>query len=174
MTSSRAGLLLASGLALTALAALAPAGLARPTVPAWSWAVLAVAFAGGAAAFRLAGSTLPQLVRRLGWLVPFVLVLALPAALLAPSGRRLATAGALAARALAATAASASATAAATSPGGQRRARGPKATSSSTVRPTTWSSGSAKTMPTLARTARTVSGERTTPSTVTRPCTSWR
>jgi len=107
VTSSRAGLLLASGLALTALAALAPAGLARPTVPAWSWAVWAVAFAGGAAAFRLAGSTLPQLVRRLGWLVPFVLVLALPAALLAPSGRRLATAGALAARALAATAAAA-------------------------------------------------------------------
>jgi energy-coupling factor transporter transmembrane protein EcfT len=104
---TRPGLVLATGLALTTLAALAPAGLARPSVPAWSWAAWAVAFAGGAAAFRLAGSTLPQLVRRLGWLLPFVLVLALPAALLAPSGRRLPTAVALAARALAATAAAA-------------------------------------------------------------------
>ena len=104
---TRPGLVLATGLALTTLAALAPAGLARPSVPAWSWAAWAVAFAGGAAAFRLAGSTLPQLVRRLGWLLPFVLVLALPAALLAPSGRRLPTAVALAARALAASAAAA-------------------------------------------------------------------
>ncbi len=101
------GLVLATGLALTTLAALAPAGLARPSVPAWSWLAWAAAFAGGAVAFHLAGSTLPQLVRRLGWLLPFVLVLALPAALLAPSGRRLPTAVALAARALAATAAAA-------------------------------------------------------------------
>jgi energy-coupling factor transporter transmembrane protein EcfT len=101
------GLVLATGLALAALAALAPAGLARPSVPAWSWVAWAVAFAGGAAAFRLAGSTLPQLVRRLAWLLPFVLVLALPAALLAPAGRRAVTAVALAARALAATAAAA-------------------------------------------------------------------
>ena len=72
------------------------------------------------------------------------------------------------------TAARASATAALTSSGGHRRARGPKATSSSTVSPTTWSSGSAKTIPTLARTARTVSGESETPSIVTRPCTSCR
>ena len=107
MTPGRPGLVRAAGLALAALAALAPAGLARPGVPPWSWAAWAVAFAGGAAAFRLAGSTLPQLARRLGWLVPFVLVLALPAALIAPSGRRLATAVALAARALAATTAAA-------------------------------------------------------------------
>jgi energy-coupling factor transporter transmembrane protein EcfT len=46
-------------------------------------------------------------VRRLAWLLPFVLVLALPAAVLAPSGRRLETAVALGARALAATAAAA-------------------------------------------------------------------
>jgi energy-coupling factor transporter transmembrane protein EcfT len=101
------GLVLSTGLALAALAALAPAGLARPSVPAWSWLAWAVAFAGGAAAFRLAGSTLPQLVRRLAWLLPFVLVLALPAALLAPAGRRAVTAVALAARALAATTAAA-------------------------------------------------------------------
>jgi len=69
--------------------------------------VWALAFAGGAAAFRLAGSTLPQLVRRLAWLLPFVLVLAVPAALLAPPGRRIPTAVALAVRALAATTAAA-------------------------------------------------------------------
>ena len=109
MTPSRPGLVLAAGLVLTALAALAPAGLARPAVPSWSWAAWAIAFAGGATAFRLAGSTLPQLARRLGWLIPFVLALALPAALLAPPGRRLATAVALAARALAATTAAAGA-----------------------------------------------------------------
>ncbi len=103
MTPSRPGLVLAAGLGLTTLAALAPAGLARPSVPAWSWAAWGLAFVGGAAAFRLAGSTLPQLVRRLGWLLPFVLALAVPAALLAPPGRRLATALALAVRALAAT-----------------------------------------------------------------------
>ena len=109
MTPSRPGLVLGVGLGLTALAALAPAGLARPSVPAWSWAAWGLAFVGGAAAFRLAGSTLPQLVRRLGWLLPFVLVLAVPAALLAPPGRRLATALALAVRALAATTAAAGA-----------------------------------------------------------------
>ena len=107
MTRSRPGLVLGAGLVLTVLAALAPAGLAGPPAPAWSWGTWALAFAGGAWAFRLAGSTLPQLARRLSWLVPFVLVLAVPAALLAPPGRRLATAAALAARALAATAAAA-------------------------------------------------------------------
>jgi energy-coupling factor transporter transmembrane protein EcfT len=109
VTPARPGLVLGAGLGLTALAALAPAGLARPSVPAWSWAAWGLAFLGGAAAFRLAGSTLPQLVRRLGWLLPFVLVLAVPAALLAPPGRRPATALALAVRALAATTAAAGA-----------------------------------------------------------------
>jgi energy-coupling factor transporter transmembrane protein EcfT len=104
---SRPGVLLGAGLALTVLAALAPAGLARPSVPARSWAAWTLAFAGGVAAFRLAGSTLPQLVRRLAWLLPFVLVLALPAALLAPPGRRLPTAAALLARSIAATTAAA-------------------------------------------------------------------
>jgi len=105
----RPGIVLGAGLALTALAALAPAGLARASVPAWSWAAWGLAFVGGATAFRLAGSTLPQLARRLAWLLPFVLVLAVPAALLAPPGRRLLTAVALAARALGATTAAAGA-----------------------------------------------------------------
>jgi cobalt/nickel transport system permease protein len=107
VTAPRPGLVLGAGLALTVLAALAPAGLARPSVPAWSWVAWAFAFAGGVAAFRLAGSTLAQFVRRLAWLFPFILALALPAALLAPPGRRLATALALAARSLAATTAAA-------------------------------------------------------------------
>ena len=110
MTPSRPGIALGMGLALTVLAALAPAGLARPSVPGWSWGAWALAFVSGAAAFRLAGSTLPQLARRLAWPLPFVLALALPAALLAPPGRRLVTAAALAARALAATTAAAGTT----------------------------------------------------------------
>jgi len=109
MTPQRPGLVLGAGLALTFLAALAPAGLARPSIPPWSWGAWTFALAGGFAAFRAAGSTLAQLVRRLAWLLPFVLVLALPAALLAPPGRRLATALALAARSLAATTAAAGA-----------------------------------------------------------------
>jgi energy-coupling factor transporter transmembrane protein EcfT len=107
LTRPRPGPVLGAGLALTVLAALAPAGLGRASVPGWSWATWALAFAGGAAAFRLAGSTLPQLVRRLAWILPFVLALALPAALLAPPGRRLATAAALLARSVAATTAAA-------------------------------------------------------------------
>ena len=103
----RPGLVLGAGLALTVLAALAPAGLARPSIPSGSWGAWALAFAGGAVAFRVAGSTLAQFVRRLGWILPFVLVLALPAALFVPPGRRLSTALALAARSLAATTAAA-------------------------------------------------------------------
>jgi energy-coupling factor transporter transmembrane protein EcfT len=107
MTPSRPGVVLGAGLGLVVLAALAPAGLARPAVPAWSWVAWVLAFSGGAAAFRLGGSTLPQLGRRLAFLLPFVLVLAVPAALLAPPGRRLVTAVALATRALAASTAAA-------------------------------------------------------------------
>ncbi|HUL78499.1 MAG TPA: energy-coupling factor transporter transmembrane component T [Vicinamibacteria bacterium] len=107
MRTSRPGLTLGAGLALAIVAALAPAGLAHAPAPAWSWGAWGVAFAGGGLAFRLGGSTFPQLVRRLLWLLPLVLLLALPAALLAGPGRRLVTAAALAARALAATSAAA-------------------------------------------------------------------
>ena len=107
MTRSHPGHVLGAGLVLTILAALAPAGLTHPAVPAWSWGAWGLAFAVGAGAFRLAGSTPPQLLRRLLWLLPFVLVFALPAVLLAPPGRRLSTAAALAARALGATTAAA-------------------------------------------------------------------
>ena len=110
MRRERPGVVLGAGLALTVLAALAPAGLAGPPVPAWSWTAWALALAGGVAAFRAAGSTAPQLLRRLAWLLPFVLVLAAPAALLAPAGRRLATVAALLARSVAATTAAAGTT----------------------------------------------------------------
>lgn len=97
------GGLLAAGLVLTTAAALAPAGLRGEPVPALSWLVWLIALGWGVAAFRRAGSTLPQLARRAAWLLPFVLTLALPAALIAPGGRRLAAAVALVARAFAAT-----------------------------------------------------------------------
>jgi energy-coupling factor transporter transmembrane protein EcfT len=103
----RPGRWLAAGLATTVLAGLAPAGLGAAPVGAPSWIAWTLAFAFGASAFGLAGSTLAQLGRRLAWLVPFVVTLALPAALLAPSGRRIVTALALVARALAATTAAA-------------------------------------------------------------------
>jgi hypothetical protein len=106
----RPGLLLAAGLAVTVLAALAPAGLTGDPVPSRSWFLWLLALAAGVEAFRRAGSTLPQLARRIGWLVPFVLTLALPAALIAPPGRRLAAAAALLTRALAATLAAAGTT----------------------------------------------------------------
>jgi len=95
--------LLAAGLAITVAAGLAPAGLRGEPVPGLSWLVWLIALAWGVAAFRRAGSTLPQLVRRIAWLLPFVLTLALPAALIAPPGSRIAAAAALLARSLAAT-----------------------------------------------------------------------
>jgi hypothetical protein len=98
----RAGLLLAAGLAVTVAAGVAPAGLRGEPVPAASWLLWALALGWGALAFGRAGSTLAQLARRAGWLLPFVLLLALPAALVAPPGRRLTAAAALVTRALAA------------------------------------------------------------------------
>jgi hypothetical protein len=99
----RPGLLLAAGLGLTVVVAVAPAGLTGEPIPARSWVLWLLALAAGVAAFRRAGSTLPQLASRVAWLLPFVLTLALPAALVAPPGRRLAAATALLTRALAAT-----------------------------------------------------------------------
>jgi hypothetical protein len=102
-----AAALLAAGLAITALAALSPAGLRGGPVPAASWLVWLGALGAGALCFRRAGSTLPQLARRAAWLLPVVLALALPAALLAPAGQRRAAAAALVTRALAASLAAA-------------------------------------------------------------------
>ena len=84
----RPGAVLALGLGLTAFAATAPAGLGGEPVPGWSWLVWLLAFAAGAHGFRRGGSTLAQGARRVAWLLPFVLMLALPAALLAASADR--------------------------------------------------------------------------------------
>jgi hypothetical protein len=100
--SRRPGLCLAAGLGVAVAAALAPAGLRGEPVPPASWAVWLAAVGTGLLAFRLAGSTAAQLARRALALAPFVLALALPAALLAPPGRRSLVAAALVARALAA------------------------------------------------------------------------
>ena len=101
------GAVLAVGLALTVLASSAPAGLGGEPVPGWAWLAWLVAFAVGAHGLRRGGSTLAQLARRLAWLLPFVLTLALPAALVAASGRRGSAALALVVRSLAATTAAA-------------------------------------------------------------------
>ena len=101
------GLVLLTGLALSVIAALAPAGLGAEPVPSWSWLAWLGAFAVGALRFRRGGSTAAQLARRIVWLLPFVLTLALPAALLAAHGARSTAALALVARSLAATTAAA-------------------------------------------------------------------
>jgi hypothetical protein len=101
------GLVLLTGLALSVIAGLAPAGLGGEPVPSWSWLAWLGAFAIGVLRFRRGGSTAAQLARRIVWLLPFVLTLALPAALLAAHGARSGVAVALVARSLAATTAAA-------------------------------------------------------------------
>jgi hypothetical protein len=99
----RPGAVLAAGLGMTVLAATTPAGLGGAPVPGWAWLVWLLAFAAGAHGFRSGGSTLAQAARRVALLLPFVLTLALPAALLVASGSRAAAALALVTRSLAAT-----------------------------------------------------------------------
>ncbi len=106
-TIRRPGLVLAAGLALVIASALAPAGLGGRAIHTWSWALWGAAFLAGLAFLSAAGLTVAQAVRRLAWLMPLVLLLALPAALLASPGHRIEIALALGARALAATAAGA-------------------------------------------------------------------
>jgi energy-coupling factor transporter transmembrane protein EcfT len=103
-TDSRPALVLLRGLALVVAAALTPAGLSGRPVPQWSWAVWAAVFAAALWTFRRAGLPLREASRRVGWLVPVVAFFSVPAALLAPSGGRLAVGAALGARALSAAA----------------------------------------------------------------------
>jgi energy-coupling factor transporter transmembrane protein EcfT len=99
------GIVLAAGLLLACMAALAPAGLGGQPVPAASVAVWLVVFGGAIAAQRAHGAALRDALRRLLPFLPFILLLAVPAAIVAPPGRRLATGLGLAARATAATSA---------------------------------------------------------------------
>ena len=101
-TVKRPAPFLVLGLALVVAAALTPAGLSGHPVPSWSWAVWAAVFAAALFTFGRAGLPLAEALRRAGWLVPVVAMFSVPAALLAPSGGRLAVGVALAARALSA------------------------------------------------------------------------
>lgn len=105
--ASHPAVVLVLGLGLVLTAALMPAGLAGQPVPAWAWLVWLAVFTVALGIFRSAGWLLREALRRVTWLIPFVAILALPAGLAAPPGRRGIVALALAARALSAAAAGA-------------------------------------------------------------------
>lgn len=100
-------IVLVAGLGVVLTAALTPAGLSGAPVPGWAWLVWIAVFAVALALFRAAGWLLPEALRRVTWLLPFVAILAVPAGLAAAPGQRTIVALALAARALAAAAAGA-------------------------------------------------------------------
>jgi energy-coupling factor transporter transmembrane protein EcfT len=104
-TASRPGLVLALGLAVVLAAALAPVGLRGRPIPVGSWWIWGATFALAFATFVALGWSPARVLRRLIWLLPLVALLALPAAIVAPPGRRALFALGLGARALAATAA---------------------------------------------------------------------
>jgi energy-coupling factor transporter transmembrane protein EcfT len=98
----RPGTTLALGLALVLVAALAPAGLAGRAVPAISWVIWGGVFALAVVILRASGCLLREIPRRFVWLMPLVALLAVPAGVLAPAGRRGVVVLALGARAFAA------------------------------------------------------------------------
>jgi len=104
--AARPGLVLATGVAVVGVTAVVPAGIGGTPVPPGSmvlWAsVLLLAFA----AHARCGVRPLDAGKRIALFVPFMLLLALPAALLAPPGRRVVAALGLLARATAATGAS--------------------------------------------------------------------
>ncbi|MEW5984036.1 MAG: CbiQ family ECF transporter T component [Acidobacteriota bacterium] len=106
-TGNRPGVVLALGIGLVMSAALSPAGLDGAAIPAWVWPLWLGVFLAALAAFRRAGYPIVEALRRIGWLVPLVLVFTVPAALVAPASQRLLIFAALASRALAAAAAAA-------------------------------------------------------------------
>jgi energy-coupling factor transporter transmembrane protein EcfT len=105
--ASSAGVALAFGLGIVLAAALAPAGLNGRPIPVLSWAIWGAAFTFALATLSAAGWSLGRALRRVLWFVPLVVLLALPAALVAAPGHRVAFALALGARALAAASAGA-------------------------------------------------------------------
>jgi energy-coupling factor transporter transmembrane protein EcfT len=100
--AERPGLTLAVGLAVILAAALAPAGLRSAPTPPSSWCIWAAVLAAALLALRRSGLYLAGTLTRLAWVLPLILLLALPAAFFAPPGRRVEIAAALTARALAA------------------------------------------------------------------------
>ncbi|HVP39642.1 MAG TPA: CbiQ family ECF transporter T component [Candidatus Saccharimonadales bacterium] len=105
--SARPGLVLGLALALILAAALAPAGLRGGNAPAGSWLAWGGVFGLSLGVLLWAGHTLAGALRRVATLLPLVLLLAVPAGLLAPHGHRLMLLAALGARALAAATAAA-------------------------------------------------------------------
>ncbi len=106
-TGDRPAAVLIIGLGLVLAAALTPAGLALQPLPVWAWLVWLGVFAIALAVFRMAGRLLLEALRRVAWLLPFVMVLAVPAGLASPAGRRGLVTAALMARAVSAASAAA-------------------------------------------------------------------
>jgi cobalt/nickel transport system permease protein len=101
-TAERSGVTLAVGLAVMLAAALVPAGLAGGPAPLYSWLIWAAVTVAAFLSLRRSGLFLAATLARLVWVLPLILLLALPAAFFAPPERRLDIAGALTARAFAA------------------------------------------------------------------------
>lgn len=101
-TGSRPGLVLGTAVGLVLTAALSPAGVGGTPVPAWVWPVWLAVFAAALLMFGRASLPFSESLRRVGWLVPLVLIFTGPAALLSPEGQRTATFAALVCRAMAA------------------------------------------------------------------------
>jgi hypothetical protein len=106
-TADAAARALVAGVLVVVLAATARAGLDGRAIPALSHAIWAATLLAALLAFARAGVSPIAALRRLAWLLPVVTLFALPAALVAPPGRRTAVLLGLAARAFASTAAAA-------------------------------------------------------------------
>ena len=106
-TGSRPGAVLLTGLGVVMAAALAPAGLGGQRIPPAAWAVWAAVLLVALCLFRAAAWLPGEALRRVAWLLPFVVLLAVPAGLTARPGSRLIVTTALGVRALAAAAAAA-------------------------------------------------------------------
>lgn len=100
---ARPGLVLATGAAVVGAAAIVPAGIGGTPIPAGSVVVWALALLLALAAQAWCGVPPIDAAKRIALFLPFMLLLALPAAVLAPPGHRVATALGLLARATAAT-----------------------------------------------------------------------
>jgi len=104
--AARPGLVLVAGAAVVGVTAIVPAGIGGVPVPRGSIAIWALVLLLSFGAQRACGVRPDDAAKRLALFVPFILLFALPTALLAPAGRRFAAALALLARATAATSAS--------------------------------------------------------------------